>query len=172
MWNGERTQLLQADKNLLCAAAENQDKYLPFREHQPSAKSMRSLFGRRYPDVMTTETGFRNVVITRFLSYNAPFLLSGAQRYFSTLEELLQAIDSEDSRGEEYFVSNSVYGRNVSRHTWNVRSVWESSHFPTSVGRSFKAFWSALSDGVGAEHSHKIRYIGPLLAMQIAGMLC
>lgn len=169
MWKGERVDLLPSDKNYLRKAAQNQDMYMPFRELHPSAKRMRSLFASRGQSAMLSETGFRNAVITRFLSYNSPFLLSGSQHFVNTCEDLLDQFGSEADRDESYFVSGRIYGRNVYRHTWNVREVWDSCQFPSSAGRSFKDFWYALHEGVGVDKKCKLRYVGPLLAMQIAG---
>ncbi|VDB96828.1 unnamed protein product [Peniophora sp. CBMAI 1063] len=169
VWKGRRQNLESADKEFLLAASQNQDMYLPFKELQPSAQCMRSLFSGQEKDVMLTDLGFKNAVVTRFLSYNAPFLLSGKQSFFTSLEDLLRSVESEAGRGEEYFVSGRIYGRNLYRHPKNAQAVWDSCTFPSSAGRSFKRFWALLHEGVGPQHEFKVRFVGPLLALHIAG---
>ncbi|VDC01043.1 unnamed protein product [Peniophora sp. CBMAI 1063] len=167
-WNGKRQNLLPTDKKFLSAVAQNLDMYLPFKELQPSAQRMRLVFQGQQKDALITDIGFKNSVLMRFLSYNAPFLLSGSQGFFTRFEDVLASIQ-DAGREECYFVSHRIYGRNLNRSTKNVRSVWESSIFPTPAGRSFKRFWSALHEGYGPEHRYKVRFVGPLLALHIAG---
>lgn len=172
IWEGDRVNISAEDAHFLRAVASNQDVHLPFRAHRPSVKALLSLFSGHPSTAWTTSTGFKNAVITRFISFNSPFLLSGAQKYANSVQDLSVAF-SASQHEEKYFVSAQtaqIQGHNVYRRTANAPVVWDSCVFP-SIGRNFKTFWTALYEGIGIDHQYKLKYVGAPLALQIAGML-
>ena len=164
--NGQqRALILPTDRAYLLAVSKNHDLLLPFQELTPSAQRLRHLFDGQAPDSMTTESGFRNAVATRFFTYNSRFLLSGAQKFTERLEDLIEVFSTAE---ESFFVSAHIYGRyggGVGRRTANAQVVWESCNFPRHVGRSFMRFWNALHQSGGC----KIKWVGHFLALKIAG---
>lgn len=145
--------------------------YLPYRVHSPSAQRLRGLFGTQYPEVLLTDLGFRNLVATRYMSYNTPFLLSGEQQFATRLEDLMDSINQEPRRPTEHFLNHKIYGQNRSRFLDRLPDVWNSTTWPSELGRNFLAVWKALYFGVGkSDKKYKIRNAGQLLALQICGM--
>lgn len=142
---------------------------MPYRAHAPSAKCLRRLFGAEYPDALISDLGFRNLVATRYISYNSPFLLSGEQKYASCFQDLVDSFNQEPRRSKAYFLNPKIYGKNRFRFLDRLPKVWNASTYPHSLGRSFMAVWRALSLGVDREKKYKIPNVGCLLALQICG---
>lgn len=165
-FHGAETHLQPADLALLKKAAENPDMYMPFRVHAPSAKRLRGLFGEEYPAGLVTDVGFRNLVATRYISYNSPFLLSGEQKYVARVEDLLGSFNQEPRRPQAYFLNPKIYGQNRFRFMDRLPDVWNACNWPRGMGRNFMAVWTALAVG---EKKYKIPNIGNLLALQICG---
>ena len=96
--HGKKTPLLPADKALLTQAATNSDLYMPFKARAPSAAAMRRLFVDSGIETMVTQIGFRNVVATRYITYNSPFLLSGEQTFAKSVQDLTAAFEKMPRR--------------------------------------------------------------------------
>lgn len=171
--HGKDHSLLPADLALLKFAAENSDYYMPFKAFAPSALRMRELFQDQRPNAMTTTPGFRNVVMTRYLSYNTPFLLSGEQKYARQLTDITSAFTQQPLRDTDYFLNNNFYGANFSRFIDRVPATWNSCEWPAALGRDFMAMWRAVSVGVDSKQTkrYKVMNAGYLLALQICGTL-
>lgn len=158
--NGVDTPLGPADEALLNKAAENPDQYMPFRSHAPSAQCLRALFGDQYPGILLTNLGLQNLVATRYISYNSPFLLSGEQKFATRVEDLSAMIYQEPEQPVSDFMLD------------HLPNVWNSCTWPRSMGRNFMSVWHAFSIGVGrTDKRYKIPHVGPLLALQICGMI-
>lgn len=171
--HGVEQPLLPADRSLLLKAAENTDKYMPYRVHAPSAQRIRALFEGQDPNVLLTNVGFRNLVAARYLSYNAEFLLSGEQQFAPDLQSLQAYIEKEPKRPKEYFLNHGIYGNNRNRFLDRVPEVWKRSFWPSEMGRDFMAVWRALAKGVvkgNDRKKYKIPLVGHLLSLQICGM--
>lgn len=166
--HGVETPLSTADRALLDHAATNPDMYMPFKVHAPSAQRLRQLFTEQPPNVLLTDLGFRNLVATRYISYNSRFLLSGEQKYALHVQDLLSCFNRKPKRPTDYFLSGKIYGNNHTRFLDRLEDVWDHSFWPVELGRSFIAVWRVLSLGIEKDDKkYKIPNIGVLLALQI-----
>ncbi|KZV59238.1 hypothetical protein PENSPDRAFT_672487, partial [Peniophora sp. CONT] len=169
MLHGVEHPLSPADRKLLAKAAENPDMYMPYRVHAPSAQRLRELFANQDADVLLTDIGFRNLVATRYITYNSLFLLSGEQTFVMDVQDLLSAFKNP-KRKKDYFLSQRIYGTNRSRYVERLQTVWDRTVWPQELGRNFFAVWHALSVGVDKDVlRYKIPNVGPLLSLQICG---
>ena len=173
VYNGSRIPLEAADRALLHKASENPDMYLPYRYHAPSAQRLRELFHGQGTEVLRTDLGLKNLVITRYMSYNAPFLLSGEQKFANSLDDLLRSISMQPLRPPRYFLNPRIYGQNRFRFVDRVPAVWEGSRWPVQLGRDFITMWRTLAFGINkTDKTYKIPNIGNLLSLQICGTCC
>ncbi|KZV59245.1 hypothetical protein PENSPDRAFT_672483, partial [Peniophora sp. CONT] len=170
MLHGVESPLSPADRNLLTKAAGNPDLYMPYRVHAPSAQCLRRLFAHQDANVLLTDLGFRNLVATRYITYNSKFLLSGEQTFVADVHGLLSAFKIDSNRKKDYYISQRIYGTNRSRYIERLSTVWDHSVWPQELGRNFMAVWRALSVGVDKDAPrYKIPNVGPLLSLQICG---
>ncbi|VDB96799.1 unnamed protein product [Peniophora sp. CBMAI 1063] len=167
--DGQEVPLRPEDATLLGAAAQNLDKYLPFRYHAPSAKALRGLVAPPRMPSMCTDLGLKNVVAIRYISYNAPFLLSGEQQFANRVQDLVDAFERTPIRPKKYFLVDNIYGQNRSRSLDRLPSVWDRCRWPRELGRDFFSVWRAFAFGVDKAQKYKIPNVGPLLSLQICG---
>lgn len=159
--------LTAADRRLLRKTAANPDMFLPFSYHTPSAQSLRLLLSGQTPNILLTDVGFKNLVAVRYISYNAPFLITGEQKFTHNVGELVAAFNREPRRPQEYFLVNNIYGTNRTRRMDRLPAVWAACIWPHEFGRDFHVVWRAIACSEGKGKKYRIPNVGPLLALLI-----